>query len=1564
MLNVKKILCSATRTLVIVYTLITTANPLHAQVNLQTGSATFSLPMFNWQDDKSRLNAVVALNYSSGSGLKVSEVASSVGQGWNLTAGGVITRMQVGEPDDQVANDGDGTIEDVTKYPPGYLYNPFAGTGNGCPKALAYYPIFGDENHIYKQHNSVSADRELDYFSFDFNGRTGVFVLDKSSFNTTTGTGGVLLIGDSKLKVTFQITNNMTHGSSGIRTTISSFTIQDENGVIYKFAHIGLTKVLRTNYCDAALNAKQTQPKFKDNYLYNEADFDLITVNPYIINQWFLTEIDDALVPGRAVTLTYSDRDINSLAGAQISFNANKNYSLVSNKRTIGVSPAISTISFPDGHGVLFNYGAPRVDLVGDLPLSKVDISYKGRPLAEYQLTTSYFILNRYGNPITAYEKSVARLCLVSVKKIGVDLKSDEQPYIFDYYLGTTASADDVVPPPFYYKKDIWGFYNGNNSTDYYGNPIDPTTPVTILKNWQALGLCFLRDNPAWTPLNNPKPKYAQNGLLKQIIYPTGGSLQYIYDQNKAKIGTAAQTDVGGVHVSQISVADGGYSNGCSNPLITNYSYVDAAGTSSLWGVEQPVTLVNTESPYAPEYKYYHYSFPFGGCKYHYSYPGIISREDQVALTPAQQFMQVFSKVMDIVDIITTIIDVSNLCAGADGALLSVIIDVIAGVLDIVLSCWIDESRDNPATIYYNLNLNETNPLPSQFSRVEVVNQNSTVTGKTVYEFTSPTSLNYPVWEPTNPTYSMKQRFAYWAYGLPQLTTVLDATNNIIEQTENIYDVTTYGKERYCTNVLTLMGKSRTKTSSPNASAATCSPCTNCEIDQSCKCYVTITSSKRNTIWADPNFYNNPDGSSYTTVNMMKDGNQTVMAVDFYDIYTGRTLLTDTKHRVYKKGDNSQFVQTIEHFDYDLNNYQVNKIATTQTNGDINYKELTYTADYPYYNNDYQELSTLCQKNILNIPVATTSSVLKNGDITPLYLSETITEFKTNANGDIKPARKLEQRTDHPLPASSWTVYQVDNNGYNGSSFEITQLLTYDANDNLIGLKDEGNHIVTNIYGYNDKYTIASVINADPVLDKPAYTSFETRDVTQDFVESRWTLTGPANFITNNTAPTGTVCFGLTASNYITATQLNTLKPYRLSFWATNAVTVTGNATLVKSAPVINGFTYYEYNIAQGTATVKVAGTANIDELRLYPAAARVRSVTYDPLVGKTSECDENNRIVYYEYEELGRLQFIKDEDRNIIKMYEYNVVSNKTGGCPTQYSSHGFSEVFTKQGCAAGYVGANLTYSVPPGQFTSLISQFDADMKAEAYILSMGQAAANSAPNACLLLYLNTARSVPFTTHSCSVGYAGGTVYYNVPAGRYVSTVSQADAEQMADDDVSANGQAYANEKAHAVCTQDNTPDWEADDPAQTQCEQVGNLNTGHQLVLMTDINPFSTTYNTTQWKDAGFNATACPVSLALSGVYPSLVDQGHSTKSGSGYITGTSGAVVHVTVSLHSSDAGATLTGIIGGVNVNLSGAGTHTSTFDITIPSAGYVTWSLTLSGTITGNGYVSSNISISY
>jgi hypothetical protein len=68
----------------------------------------------------------------------------------------------------------------------------------------------------------------------------------------------------------------------------------------------------------------------------------------------------------------------------------------------------------------------------------------------------------------------------------------------------------------------------------------------------------------------------------------------------------------------------------------------------------------------------------------------------------------------------------------------------------------------------------------------------------------------------------------------------------------------------------------------------------------------------------------------------------------------------------------------------------------------------------------------------------------------------------------------------------------------------------------------------------------------------------------------------------------------------------------------------------------------------------------------------------------------------------------------------------------------------------------------------------------------------------ACSQFY-NVAKSGTFTRNNCGANYTGATVTYNVPAGKYASLISQGNADTLALNDVSANGQNYAN--ANGTC-------------------------------------------------------------------------------------------------------------------------------------------------------------------
>lgn len=1400
------------RTFLYLTVLFFISSKIYSQVNLQMGGATFSLPVFNWQDDKSKLNSIIALSYSSGSGLRVNDIATNVGQGWNLVAGGVITRVQVGQPDDQVARNGNGTPYDITKYPAGILYASTQAY-KGCPIALTKYPIFGWRNQLYAQHNEIAEDKELDYFSFQFNGKAGMFVLDP----TNIGTG--IFIGDTKMKVTFQQDAGLQ--SQGIRTKITSFTIQDINGLLYKFTRHGLTKVLESAYCHGDLSIRLDQPGFKPDHVYHQAGFENASyVNPYVISSWYLVEVEDPLTH-RKIFLNYTTRYINSDGGEDIMYNVEKNYTVIYHKKSITQTPAITSIVYPDGHTASFNYGNARIDLNGDYAMSSIDITYNGRYLSRHEFNTTYVMLNRYGTPVSDYQKKVARLYLKSVRKIGVDLKEDSPPYLFDYYLGSN-TAGDFVPPPFFYAKDIWGFYNADNSKGYWYENVSLSSTATQLSNNQLRGLCFMRNGVSGI-IFNPKPGYAKNGLLRQIIYPTGGTLTYDYLQNTGVLNETSSY-IGGVHVSMTSSTDGGFSNGCGNAITTQYNFILSGGASSLWGIETPVNSTFSTTHYQPEWKYYKWlgCFPFGCCDWKFKFPGIMAQQQAVDLSVFQNVMNYLGPVLEIINIIGTISDVVT--ALSAGNPVFIIIDIIVGLVNLAVTCIGNQSRDSDHTTFYNYDLNNTSPLPAQFKRVEVIEGTRGI-GKTVQEFTN--SDDYPLWVGigANPFFTAKQRFAPWAYGLPKKTTVFDVNGNKVKETENVYNYS---------NTKSVIGLC-TYHPSPNQ----CNPNNLTGLQTnivSCNCIVYRSSSQRNTTWSDPAQYNNSSSYIITSNDDLK--------VDPYAMYTGRTELTTTYERVFKAGDPTQYLETITSYYYHTTNYEVNSIVTAKSDGGTVSKTIKYSIDFTG-----GVITTLLNNNIVSLPIETISSV-NNPLGTMGTINESITEFIQLANGDIKPYRTLDRRFSQPVNTTNF--YQgpaADNSLLN---LKTTQTFTYDNTGNLIGIKDEGNRMVTNLYGYNDKYIVASVINADPLSDNCSYAGFE--DPTNWI---GWTLTGTASYNTS-TAITGVRSFNLSASTTFSR-GLNTAKAYTLSFWSTSGITVTSGATLIKSAPTINGFTYFEYDIALGTSSVSVSGNTIIDELRLYPKTARMRSIAYDPLIGKVSESDENNRITYYEYDNLGRLRFIKDENRNIVKMYEYNNISpSRQNGCPGTYYNKFISEVFRKN-CGPGYIADSIVFTVPANTFSSTISQTDADAQAENYILTNGQNYANT-NGTCISLYYNSAQSQTFTTENCPVGYAGGNVTYTVPANRYSSTVSQAAANQLALDEIAANGQSYANDPAHAVCTISYDPLWTWLEGASWYCQY------GHLFVLETDINPSSSSYNQTRWSDVGASDLCPPASVSLT--------------------------------------------------------------------------------------------------
>jgi len=80
---------------------------------------------------------------------------------------------------------------------------------------------------------------------------------------------------------------------------------------------------------------------------------------------------------------------------------------------------------------------------------------------------------------------------------------------------------------------------------------------------------------------------------------------------------------------------------------------------------------------------------------------------------------------------------------------------------------------------------------------------------------------------------------------------------------------------------------------------------------------------------------------------------------------------------------------------------------------------------------------------------------------------------------------------------------------------------------------------------------------------------------------------------------------------------------------------------------------YINNSILQNPASDDQLRT-ELNKLRLNLPKAFITTYTYAPLVGVTSESDPNNRITYYQYDGLNRLELIKDQDGNIVKKFDY----------------------------------------------------------------------------------------------------------------------------------------------------------------------------------------------------------------------------------------------------------------------------------------------------------------------
>lgn len=370
-----------------------------------------------------------------------------------------------------------------------------------------------------------------------------------------------------------------------------------------------------------------------------------------------------------------------------------------------------------------------------------------------------------------------------------------------------------------------------------------------------------------------------------------------------------------------------------------------------------------------------------------------------------------------------------------------------------------------------------------------------------------------------------------------------------------------------------------------------------------------------------------------------------------YYVNTGYNYVSTDTTRVYDQNDQSKYLQTINNYQIDTTTYQITQIQSRNSKNE----NIIRTVTYPYQYNPFGStgIAHLMAAGITSYPI---EEVTQKSDPDGSNLRTIKAVYSTyKLNGPYRDS-VYEMRSVAGVPN-----FRMSTTGPIDSHYQpVVSFNKYDSYGNILQENKIGDAVHTYIWGYNNlnapynyTYPIAEVVNADSA--NVAYVNFEQLKNSG----TNWGNWG-FNFSginTDTTAPMGSECYSVSGTNMLTKTGLNTAATYVVSFWAKSgaAITVTGGTVAnVATGNAKSGWIYHEYNVT-GTNSVTIGGTGSVDEVRLYPSTAQMTTYTYMPLVGIASKCDVRNNINYNVFDNVGRLIQVLDHNGNIVKSFTYH---------------------------------------------------------------------------------------------------------------------------------------------------------------------------------------------------------------------------------------------------------------------------------------------------------------------
>jgi hypothetical protein len=377
-------------------------------VGLVNGTARADIPLYTFTTRN--LSIPLSLTYSA-NGLKVDEVASWVGLGWSLNAGGVVTKIVRDEPDQA---------------------NPAA-----YPKQFGQLSIEGIQ-YLQDADPVNSFDSEQDLYSFNFQGHTGKFMYSRE--------GDLVIMPYQKI-----IIEQLVEGS----TTAGYFRITTPDGIKYTFDATESTKTTSEGTgCGRTFDARRVNSWFLTTIEHPSGDTITLEYEEYI----YQYPLSITQTVGRNISI----EDVGCTNPSSTPCFNDFIQTCQTNSSVVG--KRLKKISAAGYGSIEFNATNDRLDIAGDFRLNGLVIKDRsGMPVKKFVLGYTYSNSENFFNDWTT-EALKHRMFLTTVQQRDANdvlVNSHQLEY----------NNMNELPPRLSYAQDHWGYFNGVDNT--YLVPVD-----------------------------------------------------------------------------------------------------------------------------------------------------------------------------------------------------------------------------------------------------------------------------------------------------------------------------------------------------------------------------------------------------------------------------------------------------------------------------------------------------------------------------------------------------------------------------------------------------------------------------------------------------------------------------------------------------------------------------------------------------------------------------------------------------------------------------------------------------------------------------------------------------------------------------------------------------------------------------------------------------------------------------------------------------------------------------------------------------------------------------------